>query len=147
MKNKMKEKLVIVSFVFFVIGSIGGSICSNILRSTHPSLVISVIEGVLVGVFSVIFYVFLVLSIGYVFEKEYIAKRNLIIVIILNFPLVSFLFYNIAMTITNNQSFSRGYVWMQIIVMLYCTIVIGKANQDGIAIVKSKGNQKEENSK
>ena len=147
MKNKMKEKLVIVSFVFFVIGSIGGSICSNILRSTHPSLVISVIEGVLVGVFSVIFYVFLVLSIGYVFEKEYIAKRNLIIVIILNFPLVSFLFYNIAMTITNNQGFSQGHVWMQIIVMLYCTIVIGKGNQEGIAIVKSKGNQKEENSK
>lgn len=144
MKNKMKKTLVIVSFAFFIIGSIGGSICSNILRSTYPSIVISIIEGVLVGVFSVLFYVFLVLSIGYVFEKEYLNKRNRIIIILLNFPLVSFMFYNIAMTISNDQGFQQGYVWMQIIVMLYCIIVIGKANQDGIAIVKGKDSQNEE---
>lgn len=133
----MKKKIILTAIILFLVGAIVGSGLHFILNKEISSeIIISVIEGVFVGIMVSISYICLTIIMSISFkDKEKLNRTDKIFII----PLISIgaiLWFSIVNLITIGREIIVPCWWMHVICIALVLLVIFKANHDAKEVAK-----------
>lgn len=134
----MNKKHVFVAIAIFTVGIVCGTVLNFIVREENSSVGLSIMQGFFVGILSAIFYLGLVLLLGFCVDEKYLDKISKFMLIMENVLVSAMLCYSITMFITSGEGIPPSYAWMHIVIIVFVILIVLKSNHDGKIIRKTK---------
>ena len=141
----MKKTHILTAIGIFVVTLIYVSIFNFMLRGENPSIGWTIFYANCASILTVIFYILLLVSLGFGYEKKYQDKFLKFFIIFQNIIDTILLWLGITTFIASDNTvvIPQSYAWLFIVNLFFAIAIVFKANYDAKGIRENKNKHKE----